>query len=789
MRSDGVNLEVGFPIGELGCLVSVVEVAIRPLAGSSDYRVDVVRSPAGEASATVRLDVPELLARRAEIERLVLASARRSSVPAEAERPLRDIGNLLFSALLGSGDVAGRYQASTALAVERADGLRVVLTVDDPALAALPWEAMYDKAIGGYLCRRHQLVRSVPVGSMPGPLAVRLPLRILAVIASPAGLPSLNVEKEKEQLSDALSALRNNGLVEIHFAAAATWVSLQQLLLSREWHVVHFVGHGAFDVNRNEGVLILVGDDGEAHHVDAASLVDLMRQARPMPRLVVLNSCSGAAAGVQDLYSGTAAALVRGGVTAVAAMQFAISDGAAIAFGRGFYTAIAHGRGIDDATSSGRVAILGTGRGTLEWVTPVIYVRGHDDSRLFALRTGEEPGVAEPDLRDAVLTDRWDHIADNAMLAAALLASSTASKSVPSVCIGIISPIGDLGSELSTSQLRSDFLRFLDQSPVSGFLRELRLAAVGSRWASRAGDGRIELEAGYAQTATATLLLPQANATVQHGAVRYARFVLQVELGNSDRGVAHASLPDWHQRLAIALSVPGALADFLRQTLRMRTERDPAVQFGIRLNAHNSIGELVDTHGLTALPGARVKNGFETYATSSERGKTASETAVDFLVELCERTLHLQGYEPLLAVPRQGDGLPRGDGQAGSAQRQEKLVASGGQDSWEILATDRGIVGIQDGLMILEWALNRAPDPEWLQFLVSSGVPKPPSLTGTSRQPRIYGTRLQYPVPESDLDSAVNWVETSIPLANMSFQAHVLAIRRAQASGDQAPQQ
>ena len=65
-------------------------------------------------------------------------------------------------------------------------------------------------------------------------------------------------------------------------------------------------------------------------------------------------------------------------------MQYPISDAAAVAFARGFYTAIANGRGVDDATSSGRVAILGTRTRTLEWVTPVMYLRGRE-SRLFTL--------------------------------------------------------------------------------------------------------------------------------------------------------------------------------------------------------------------------------------------------------------------------------------------------------------------------------------------------------------------------------------------------------------------
>ena len=131
-----------------------------------------------------------------------------------------------------------------------------------------------------------------------------------------------------------------------------------------------FIGHGDFDPGRDEGMLALTREDGRADLVAAHRMVDLLRQVRPMPRLVVLNSCSGAAAGVSDLFSGTAAALVRGGVSAVAAMQYEISDGAAVAFARGFYAAIARGRGVDDAVSSGRVAILGTGDRTLEWVTP-----------------------------------------------------------------------------------------------------------------------------------------------------------------------------------------------------------------------------------------------------------------------------------------------------------------------------------------------------------------------------------------------------------------------------------
>jgi len=327
----------------------------------------------------VPLDVDGLLARREQLQNAVLASASASrSVLTAAERPVREAGLALFSALLGFGEVAGRYRASAALAASSGQGLRVALRIGTPALAGLPWEAMYDEAAGAYVCRRDHLVRTVPVASVAASLTVRPPLRVLGVVSSPQGLATLDVEKEQDHLARALSGLSSEGLVEVHWTSESTWANLHEMLLGGEWHVVHFIGHGDFDAEQDEGILALTGENGRAEWVEADRLLDLLRQARPVPRLVVLNSCYGATTGVQDLFAGTAAALVRGGVTAVAAMQYAISDSAASAFARGFYAAIARGRGVDDAVSSGRVAILGTRARTMEWVTPVMYLRGND---------------------------------------------------------------------------------------------------------------------------------------------------------------------------------------------------------------------------------------------------------------------------------------------------------------------------------------------------------------------------------------------------------------------------
>jgi tetratricopeptide (TPR) repeat protein len=369
-----------------------IEVEIGAGSGAGRYAVKVLRSAAGgEPSGTLELDVDEVLSRRDLLAATVLASGvSRRSVPL-AEQPVRQVGTQLFEALF-SGPVYGMYRASLGVAQERGKRLRVVLRLTAPELAALPWEMLFDPETETYLCRQEPLVRHVHAPYTAEPLAVPPPLRILGVVASPRGLSGLDAEAEQAHLAEALAVPVADGLVEVTWAPEATWHGVQGQLLAGQWHVLHFVGHGDYDAGTDEGVIFLAGPDGRADRVEAGRLADLLGEARPTPRLVVLNSCSSGQAGTDYLFSGTAAALVRSGISAVAAMQFAISDDAAIAFARGFYTAIVNGRDIDEAARSGRISILGVPR-SLEWVTPVLYVRGRT-AQLFTLAS---PPAADRD--------------------------------------------------------------------------------------------------------------------------------------------------------------------------------------------------------------------------------------------------------------------------------------------------------------------------------------------------------------------------------------------------------
>src|SRR3954452_2667323 len=107
--------------------MGVIEVEIRPGDAAGTFAVQVLSSAAGESAATVTLDVDGLLGRLGQVQNAVLASAVSSRrVIDERERTLRQVGQELFAALLRSGEVAGRYRASAAMADAAGEGLRVV---------------------------------------------------------------------------------------------------------------------------------------------------------------------------------------------------------------------------------------------------------------------------------------------------------------------------------------------------------------------------------------------------------------------------------------------------------------------------------------------------------------------------------------------------------------------------------------------------------------------------------------------------------------------------------------
>jgi hypothetical protein len=347
--------------------------------GQSGYEV-TLRTPEGaEITATMRLPLAtgELDALAQRIPDAVLASSVpvRRSITSD-EHPVRQLGGMLFDALL-AGNGSGIFAASRDQADRDGAQLRMVLQIRPPELGRLPWEFLYDSREDDYVCLDTPLIRYPPVSAPVKPLQVTAPLRILCMAARPGDQEMLATAAEQRRLHETLSDLERDGRVELGWVAGGTWRDLRDAMRRGPWHVFHFSGHGGFDPVTQEGTLALADDDGSTSHLGADDLAMLLRRHGSL-RLVLLNACEGGRSAALDPFSSVAGALMRRGVPAVLAMQYQISDEAALEFGRTFYENLAAQFPVELCVREARQAIRLALRGSLEWGTPVLYMRPAD---------------------------------------------------------------------------------------------------------------------------------------------------------------------------------------------------------------------------------------------------------------------------------------------------------------------------------------------------------------------------------------------------------------------------
>ena len=347
--------------------------------GAHGYEV-ILRAPDGaEAALTMRLPVTagELEALASRIPDSVIASSAtvRRSVP-DDERPVQQLGGLLFDAVLGDGG-RGMFAASRHQAAREGRQLRMVLQIRPPELARLPWEFLFDAREDDYVCLGTPLIRYPQVLAPVQALQVTTPLRILGMVAHPGDQETLATADERRRLHQALGGLERAGQITLSWVAGPTWRDLRNAMRGGPWQVFHFIGHGGFDPATQEGALSLADDDGRTYQLGAGDLAMLLRGHHSL-RLVVLNACDTGRASALDPFSSVAGALIRRGVPAAVAMQQEITDLAALEFSRTFYEALADQAPVDVGVMQARQAIRLALPGSLEWGTPVLYMRSPD---------------------------------------------------------------------------------------------------------------------------------------------------------------------------------------------------------------------------------------------------------------------------------------------------------------------------------------------------------------------------------------------------------------------------
>jgi hypothetical protein len=392
------------------------DLQISPVPGKrvkTRFQAQVTRSPAG-SSDPVEIRWPyrescELVLLRVENAILLgTGSGRRGHAATPQEKILREFGTDMFNAVFRkTPEIAACFDDSLKLVrgSDEFEGMRVKLKIlNSRELAGLPWEYIFDEQPqekGGlnYVClkRLSPVMRFFDRDRVQEQErdAVEGRLNILGMICNPGGeWEPLDVEAERRTIEKAIGGLspRLRARVNFRWVKGSTPDDLMVELQKSDWHVFHFIGHGAVSDDGgpegSESSLVFMDAQGRPNPVSPDVLNNILQGGRTL-RLAVLNCC--------DSARGTSpgAALVQLGVPAVVAMQFPIPDEAAVQFSKMFYASLANGLSVEQALTDTRVSMQAANY-RVEWGIPVLFTRGGSNI-LLKVERGVDRDETVPD--------------------------------------------------------------------------------------------------------------------------------------------------------------------------------------------------------------------------------------------------------------------------------------------------------------------------------------------------------------------------------------------------------
>ena len=209
---------------------------------------------------------------------------------------------------------------------------------------------------------------------------------------------------------------------------------------------------------------------------------------------------------------------------------------------------------------------------------------------------------------------------------------------------------------LKTSRMRSSLNEMLSVV-TPAVIAPLTALRPETRWQARSGfGGSSVLEAVLTgddeqepPLATARLILATDTTTLLD-TPRYSRLVISVEpRAGSGSAAPPIPLTRWPAHFLTGLTVlPTALHGLLTNDYGLTVHAELAPAFGVWLKPQQSLLELIDIAGFTALPGVGPMPWFTTFAIADATAGPAVD-AVDLMTtQLCDYGLHLEEYDELL---------------------------------------------------------------------------------------------------------------------------------------------
>lgn len=349
---------------------AIFELRVEVAAHTEGYSVEIT-TPSGASGRTLRnepLPLDRGVAKLTELAR----EPNRLRFGSRKSKAVTTFGAELFASIFSAAGERA-FCDSTDFVRRHNATLRIVLQVDDE-YADIPWEYLFDPHRGAFLARSREtsLVRHHASAQ-----ATRFQpdidcLRVLAMAASPRRTARLDLTTDHRSIAEALGPAIDGGHLELEFVDGGTQVALDRALKSFRPHVFYFAGHGDWNDERDDGVILFEDHAGNPDPVTGVRLGTLLNQ--PELRLAIVNSCHAATPSKRDRFAGVTSSLLAQGVPAAIGMQFRFEDKAAITFGTTLLAELAAGVPLDRAVTDARIAVYAL-PSEIEWGTPVLATR------------------------------------------------------------------------------------------------------------------------------------------------------------------------------------------------------------------------------------------------------------------------------------------------------------------------------------------------------------------------------------------------------------------------------
>lgn len=257
--------------------------------------------------------------------------------------------------------------------------IRLWIDVDAPELHALPWELLQDEGVMLSANAATPFTRFLPV-KLPwrGAIAGNV-IRVLAVISNPAdiasahGLTPLDVAQERAALEKVAEGAPASYTLNVTFLDPPITLERLEAALRDGYHVLHYIGHGAYNARRRQAALYLQDDAGNTQVVGDDALVTMLARQDVRPQLVFLAACQSAVRATTDAFLGLGPKLIGVGVPAVVAMQDFVTLESARKLNTEFYQQLLKHGQVDRAINAARSTLLTAGRP--DAVVPVLLTR------------------------------------------------------------------------------------------------------------------------------------------------------------------------------------------------------------------------------------------------------------------------------------------------------------------------------------------------------------------------------------------------------------------------------